>query len=114
MLPVSATMRSRSKTYSLSCATDRSAYFTAPMPICRAMVARMASSRSGRVSSMTARAFSTASSSSAMSRNGAARARLEDLAVLAEHVADLHVDGHDVVGQPAGLAGRLCAAHVCF
>ena len=33
-----------------------------------------------------------------------ARAGLEDLAVLAEHVADLHVHRHDVVGEPAGLA----------
>ena len=68
--PLRATMRSRSKTYSLSCATDRSAYFTAPMPIWRAIVARTVSSRSGRVPSMTVRAFSAASSSRAMRRSG--------------------------------------------
>ena len=65
VLPVSATMRSRSNTYSLSCATDRSAYLMVPMPTMGAMEARVFASRSGRASSMTARAVETASSSSA-------------------------------------------------
>ena len=71
MLPVSETIRSRSKTYSLSWATERSAYLTAPMPICGAIAARtvLGEVGPGLVDDARGRS-STASSRSAMSRSG--------------------------------------------
>ena len=105
MLPVSETIRSRSKTYSLSWATERSAYLTAPMPTWGAIAARTSGSRSGRASSMTASGVRDRLVEQPHELQRLARPGAEDLAVLAEHVADLDVHGVDRVGQPAGLAG---------
>ena len=102
MLPVSASIRSRSKTYSLSWATDRSAYFTAPMPTCGAIAARASSVEVGPASSMTARGALDRLVEQRHQPQRLAGAGAQDLAVLAEHVADLHVHGATSSGsQPA-------------